>query len=191
LAAATMLRLWSVRDKVVLLSGAGSSCAEYLGRWAINQGAKRVMGVYRSDSRKDRLHHVGIEPISIRDLDAILKASTLADVAFDSLGGEIATCVLEQMRSDTDFVAYGLLTGKPVMVGAGIRTTYHRFHMREHFSVLAEQGMQAAFSEIWPMLAEAPPSDPKVFPARDWQKALDEAERPGGQKPILDMSGLA
>jgi len=51
--------------------------------------------------------------------------------------------------------------------------------------------MQAAFSEIRPLLAEAPPSEPRVFPAQQWQKALAEAERPGGQKPILGLSSLS
>lgn len=190
LAAATMLRLWPVRDKVVLLSGAGSSCTEHLGRWAISQGAKRVMGIYRSEIRKDRLHGLGIEPISTSDLNTISQASVLADVVFDSLGGDIARFILERMRGGTDFVAYGLLTGKPVMIDAGIRASYHRFHMRDHFSVLAGQGMQAAFAKIWPLLAEAPPSNPRIFPAWEWRQALAEAERPGGQKPIFDLSIL-
>ena len=190
MAAATMLRLWSVRGKVVLLSGAGSSCAEHLGRWAIAQGATRVMGLYRSESRKDRLRQVGIEPISTQDLSTISKAAALADIAFDSVGGDIGTHVLGRMRGEANFVAYGLLTGKPVTIGAGLRARYHRFHMRDHFTVLARQGMQAAFSEIWPLLAVAPPSEPRVFPAQQWQLALAEAERPGGQKPILDLSSL-
>ncbi|WP_237401300.1 zinc-dependent alcohol dehydrogenase family protein [Rhodovulum sulfidophilum] len=190
MAAATMLRLWPVRCKVVLLSGAGSSCSEHLGRLAIAHGATRVMGIYRSESRKDRLRQVGIEPISIHDLGTISEASTLADIAFDSVGGDIGTHVLGQMRRETNFVAYGLLTGKPVLTGSALRASYHRFHMRDHFAVLAGQGMQAAFSEIWPVLAEAPPSEPRVFPAQQWQQALAEAERPGGQKPILDLSTL-
>ncbi|MCA0964605.1 zinc-dependent alcohol dehydrogenase family protein [Salipiger bermudensis] len=190
MAAATMLRLWPARGKVVLLSGAGSSCAEHLGRWAIAHGATRVMGVYRSESRKDRLRQVGIEPIPIHDLGTISKASALADIAFDSLGGDIGTLVLEGMRGEANFVAYGLLTGKPVTTGAGVRARYHRFHMRDHFTVLAGLGMQAAFSDIWPLLEGAPPAEPRVFPAQQWQDALAEAERPGGQKPILDFSSL-
>ena len=191
LAAATMLQLWPVRDKVVLLSGAGSSCAEHLGRWAIRQGAKRVLGIYRSECRKDRLHLMGIEPISTYDLSAVSNASALADIVFDALGGDVAKSVLELMRGETDFVAYGLLTGKPVMIGAGIRARYHRFHMRDHFSVLAGKGMQTAFSHIWPLLAETPPSPPRVFPAQEWRQALAGIEKPGGQKPILDLSSLS
>ncbi|WP_181418622.1 zinc-dependent alcohol dehydrogenase family protein [Pseudoroseicyclus aestuarii] len=190
MAAATMLRLWPARGKVVLLSGAGSSCAEHLGRWAIAHGATRVMGLYRSESRKDRLRQVGIEPISTQDLSAISKASALADIAFDSLGGDIGTHVLQGMRGEANFVAYGLLTGKPVTTGAGVRARYHRFHMRDHFTVLAGLGMQAAFSDIWPLLEGAPPAEPRVFPAQQWQDALAEAERPGGQKPILDFCSL-
>ncbi len=190
LAAATMLRLWPVRDKVVLLSGAGSSCSEHLGRWAISQGARRVMGIYRSECRKDRLHRVGIEPIAASDFSAISNASVVADVAFDALGGDVATGILERMREETDFVAYGLLTGKPVLTRAGIRARYHRFHMRDHFPVLADQGMQSAFAQIWPLLEDAPPSPARVFPAQAWREALSEVERPGGQKTILDLTSL-
>lgn len=190
MAAATMLRLWQVRDRVVLLTGAGSSCAEYLGSWAIRQGAKRVIGIYRSELRKERLLRVGINPISINDDAAISRVSAQADIVFDALGGEIATSVLAKMRAHTDFVAYGLLTGKPVMVGARARANYHRFHMRDHFAVLATHGMQAAFAEIWPLLSEAPPVSPKVFPAQEWREALYEVEKPGGRKPILDLTNL-
>ncbi|TDX28941.1 zinc-dependent alcohol dehydrogenase family protein [Rhodovulum visakhapatnamense] len=191
LAAATMLRRWPVRDKTVLLCGAGSGCAEYLGRWAIRQGARHVVGIYRSESRTDRLRQIGIEPVSTVDSVAISRASTGADIAFDALGGDIASGVLGRMRRGADFVAYGLLTGRPVMVGAGTKASYHRFHLRDHLPSPVGPGMRDAFADIWSMLAETPPPDPRVFPARDWPKALAEAERPGGRKPILDMSGLA
>lgn len=149
-----------------------------------------AMGIYRSECRKDRLHRVGIEPIAASDFSAISNASVVADVAFDALGGDVATGILERMREKTDFVAYGLLTGKPVLTRAGIRARYHRFHMRDHFPVLADQGMQSAFAQIWPLLEDAPPSPARVFPAQAWREALSEVERPGGQKPILDLTSL-
>ncbi|MBK5924779.1 hypothetical protein CCR90_13580 [Rhodovulum sulfidophilum] len=43
-----------------------------------------------------------------------------------NLGGDIARCVLERMRGETDFVVYGLLTGKPVEFGAGVRAKRRR-----------------------------------------------------------------
>ena len=190
LAANMMLRNWPVRNKIVLLSGAGSNCAEYLGGWAIRQGAKRVIGIYRSESRRKRLHKLGIEPVAMLDPAGIAEAARQADIAFDALGGDIASHVLRQMRSDTYFVAYGLLTGKPVAAAAVTRPAYRRFHMRDHLAPLAGRGMHQAFAEIWPLLADAPPQNPEVFDARDWRKAIAEATRPAGRKPILDMSRL-
>lgn len=190
LAAATMLQLWPVHGRTVLLSGAGSSCAEYLGRLAIRQGATRVIGIYRSESRTDRLRSLGIEPISMYDQIEVSNAAAQADIAFDALGGDIASGVLGLMRDGASFVAYGLLTGKPVGVHVGTRASYHRFHMRDHLASIAARGMPEVFSGIWQFLADAPPPSSKIFPARDWQKALTEAVRPGGEKPVLDMSSL-
>ena len=190
LAAFVMLRLWPVRDKTVLLSAAGSSCAEYLGRWAIRQGARRVIGIYRSETRVDRLRRIGIEPISISDNDAISAAAKGAHIAFDALGGDIARHMLASMPKGACFVAYGLLTGQPVFVQAGTRATYHRFHLRDHLASLGPKGMRKAFAEIWPRLVAEPPEGAEILSARDWREALTAFEKPGGQKPVLEMTGL-
>lgn len=191
LAAATMLRLWPVRNKTILLSAAGSSCAGHLAFWAIRQGAAQFIGIYRSETRLDHLRRSGIEPVSICDTAAIGDAAARAKTAFDALGGAVAGQILGGMRRDTEFVSYGLFTGNPVRVTAGFRAKHHRFHLRDHLPTATGCEMQNAFADIWPMLAERPPPAPKVFQARDWRQAVGEMERPGGRKPILDMPNLA
>lgn len=190
LAALTMLRIWDVRGKVVLLTAAGSNCAEYLGRWARKQGARRVFGIYRSGSRVERLVECGIEPISLLDHPAILTASAIADITFDALGGEIASAILGHMQADAMFVAYGLMTGEAVTNERRSGARYHRFHLRDHLPAATGSAMRNAFSEIWSILEETPPLAPAVFAARDWRQALAETEKPGGRKPVLDFSGL-
>ncbi|MCW2308264.1 zinc-dependent alcohol dehydrogenase family protein [Rhodobium gokarnense] len=187
LAAFTMLRLWPVRGRSVLLSGAGSSCADYLGHWALRQGAKSAIGIYRSKSRVPRMRALGIEPVSMKDATRIAEAAGPADVTFDALGGPVASRILGLMPEGSSFVGYGLLTGEPVSPPDVPRASFCRFHMRDH---LAPGGMANAFAGIWPLLAgmELPPA--RIFPARQWREAIAEAARPGAPKPILDFSQI-
>ena len=180
-----------MRDRTVLLSGAGSSCADYLGGWTIRRGARRVIGIYRSENRMRRLRALGIEPVSMHDAAGISAAAVQADVTFDALGGDIANGILGLMPEGTSFVAYGLLTGKSVVISEATKAAYHRFHMRDYLASVAVKGMSDAFADIWPMLAEAAPAEPTVYPARNWRDALAEVRKPGARKPILDISSLA
>ncbi|MEQ8690749.1 MAG: hypothetical protein RIC89_07920, partial [Pseudomonadales bacterium] len=157
LAALTMLRLWPAQDKVVLLTGAGSDCAEYIGQWALRQGAARVMGIYRSEIRVDRLTECGIEPISILDRDAIHDASVQADIVFDAIGGEMASAILGHLSRDATFVAYGLMSGEPVAIKSAQSAIYHRFHLRDHLPSPLGPAMQNTFAELWPRLTETSP----------------------------------
>ncbi|WOJ98159.1 zinc-dependent alcohol dehydrogenase family protein [Congregibacter brevis] len=191
LAALTMLHLWPPKGKVILLTAAGSECAEYLGRWALRQGAARVLGIYRSECRVDRLAECGIEPISILDRHAIHDASVQANIAFDALGGEIGTAALGHMRHEAKFVSYGLLSNEPVAIGSEQSSGYHRFHLRDHLPSFLGPAMQNAFAGIWPRLAETGPLAPRVFGAQYWQEALEETTRPGGRKSVLDLAELS
>jgi NADPH:quinone reductase-like Zn-dependent oxidoreductase len=114
LAALTMLDMWPVKGKRVLLCGDGSSCADYLGHWARLGGAEEVAGIYRSRSRVARLQSLHIDPIWGGDMPAILEAAGKANLVFDSLGGPIASAVLDDMKEGSIFVGYGLLTGQAV-----------------------------------------------------------------------------
>lgn len=190
LAALMMLRLWPVQDKMVLLTGAGSDCAQYLGRWALSQGATGVFGVYRSETRVEQLDACEIEPISILDRHAIRNASEQADIVFDAIGGEMASAILGQLSHDATFVAYGLMSGEPVAIKAEQSAQYHRFHLRDHLPSPLSHAMQNAFAELWPRLKETLPLAPRVFDAQDWREALKETTRHCGRKIVLDFAKL-
>ena len=191
LAAFTMLQNWPVRDRTILLTGAGSSCANYLGNWAKRQGAERVVGIYRSECRAKQMRALGIEPVAMQAGAKILEVAKQADVTFDALGGDIASKILAMMREGTSFVAYGLLSGKPVTVTEKTTATYSRFHMRDHLRSFGRLGALEAFETIWPLLLKSPPPEPAVLPARSWREALAEVVKPGAQKQVLDISSLA
>lgn len=116
LAALTMLETWPVKGKRVLLTGAGSNCAEYLGAWAYQHGAKDVVGIYRSESRVARLEKLGIKPVSIQNMSQISYVAHESDMVFDALGGPVAANILQLMVSGTTFIAYGLLTGQAIQL---------------------------------------------------------------------------
>ncbi|KIC51811.1 alcohol dehydrogenase [Tateyamaria sp. ANG-S1] len=187
LAAITMLRLWPVRGKTVVLSGAGSSCADMLGHLARVQGATRVVGLYRSDCRVPRLRALGIEPVAQADNTRIAKIAQAADLTFDALGGTVASRILDLMPSGATFVGYGLLTGQPVLFTGAPRASYKRFHLRDHLGSVAPDGMAQAFKDIWPLLAGMDWPEVTVFPVTQWQDALQQVEQPGALKPLLDF----
>ncbi|MBK5949868.1 alcohol dehydrogenase [Rhodobium orientis] len=191
LAAFTMLRLWPVRGRTVLLSGAGSSCADYLGHWALRQGAESVIGIYRSKSRVPRMRALGIVPVSMDDGPRVAEAAGKADVTFDALGGPVASRILGLMPNGSTFVGYGLLTREPVLPPDEPQASFCRFHMRDHLVSAASGGMADAFAGIWPLLAGMELPQARIFPARQWRQAIAEAGRPGAQKPILDFSDCA
>lgn len=185
LAAMTMLERWPVAGKRVLLSGAGSACAELLGQWALQQGAVAVQGIYRSESRVKRLLAQGIEPVSMDDAGAVERAARQADIVFDSLGGPVGSAVLALMGRGAVFVGYGLLSGQNVRGSAGVSAAYRRFHLRDTLAEMSAATWQRQFAGLWPMLTrlELPPA--RMFPLADWRSALAQAGRPGADKPVL------
>lgn len=185
LAAMTMLARWPVAGKRVLLSGAGSACAELLGQWALRQGAVAVQGIYRSASRVERLLTQGIEPVCMDDAHAVERAAARADIVFDSLGGAIGSAVLAAMAAGSDFVGYGLLSGQNVRSGPGVAAAYRRFHLRDTLAKMSADAWQQQFAGLWLMLMrlELPPVE--MFPLADWRSALAHAGRPGADKALL------
>lgn len=185
LAAAMMLERWPVAGKRVLLSGAGSACAELLGHWARQEGAAVVQGIYRSECRKSRLLAQGIEPIAIDDIRRIEDAAMQADLCFDSLGGPVGSAVLESMGAGTTFIGYGLLSGQSLRSSGSLRVTYRRFHLRDALEHMTADAWQSRFSRCWQTLPclDLPPVE--VFQLADWRDALALATRPGGRKPVL------
>lgn len=185
LAAMTMLERWPVAGKRVLLSGAGSACAELLGHWALRQGAAAVQGIYRSESRVPRLHSLGIEAIAMDDAAGVEAAARRADITFDSLGGTVGSAVLASMGAGAVFVGYGLLSGQNVRSSAGLRAAYRRFHLRDALAGMPAATWQAQFARLWPQLRclDLPPVE--MFPLADWRSAIGHAARPGAAKPVL------
>ncbi|WP_325463839.1 alcohol dehydrogenase [Pararhizobium sp.] len=187
LAALTMLDRWPANGKRVLLSGAGSMCAELLGARARQQGAVEVRGIYRSESRIPRLLSAGILPVPMDDPLAVCRAAGDADLVFDSLGGPVGSAVLEAMRPDTIFVGYGLLSGQGVgRFNADV--AYHRFHLRDTLATMTSPAWQSQFHRLWPKLAEASLPPVQVFPINHWREALQQAAVPGAPKSMLSFA---
>lgn len=185
LAAWQMLARWPVAGRRVLLCGAGSSCADLLGHWARQRGASEVVGIYRSESRVRRMRALGITPVSGADEGEFLRQARAADIVFDSLGGPLASLVLDAMRTGSRFVGYGLLTGQPVRPRGTPRARLERFHLREALGGMSTKAWQHSFTEIWPMLAGFAFPKARFSAVQDWRHAVDHATRPGGSKPIL------
>lgn len=187
LTAQIMLDHWPVMGKRVLLTGAGSMCAELLGVWAYQRGAAVVQGVYRSVSRAERLQARGIEPVALDDLPAVTRAARRADLTFDALGGPMGSAVLQAMREGTDLIGYGLLSGQALRLSGQPQATYHRFHLRDALATLTAVEWQRQFTQMWPALGSAGLPPVEVFALKDWKKALELTERPGAAKPVLSF----
>lgn len=189
LAALTMLDRWPVAGKRVLLSGAGSMCAELLASWARQQGAVEVCGIYRSASRITRLLSAGIELVPMDDPLAVRRAADDADLVFDSLGGPVGSAVLEAMRPGSVFVGYGLLSGQGI-ARFNTAVSYHRFHLRDTLATLSAPAWRAQFHRLWPKLTEASLPPVQVFPIAHWKEALRQASVPGAPKSLLSFGEL-
>ncbi|MCT4703829.1 zinc-dependent alcohol dehydrogenase family protein [Enterobacteriaceae bacterium H20N1] len=187
LAAYVMLSKWPVRGKTVLLTAATSSCARLLAQWAKSQGARAVLGVYRSESQTLVPEEDGIFPVSINDKSGLRHAAQQAEIVFDAVGGALATTLLQHMRPGTDFISYGLLSGELYqMTGAGVHP--QRFHLRDTLAVTAAEVWQQWFIELWDMLAASRLPEVRLFPLENWREALDEFAVPGRRsKPMLVM----
>ncbi|MEW6023653.1 MAG: zinc-dependent alcohol dehydrogenase family protein [Pseudomonadota bacterium] len=187
LAAATMLDRWPVRGKRVLLSGAGSACAELLARWAVQHGAAAVTGIYRSAHRARRLRALGVEPVCQDDGQAIEHAARAADIAFDALGGDIGSAVLGAMGDGAVFVGYGLLSGQGIRHSRALRAAYRRFHLRDALAGMTASAWQRGFVDLWPRLPTVDLPPPRIFDLANWRSAILEAAVPGAPKSMLRM----
>lgn len=188
LAAIRMLRKWPVLGKRVLLTGAGSTCANLLGLWAQQEGAAEVIGVYRSSGRAKELRELGIEPLRISDNSTINHIAKNVDVTFDALGGPIATSILESMKDNSIFVGYGLLSGQQLAPVIRPQARYHRFHLRDELETLSTREWQQQFHAIWPRLRETGLPGVRIFPVTNWREAIDYFSIPGNEKPMLDLN---
>lgn len=188
LAALTMLETWPVEGRRVLLTGAGSNCAEYLGVWAYQHGAKEVVGIYRSESRVVRLEKLGIKPVSMQDISLVSRVARKSDVVFDALGGPVAANILQLMAPGAVFIAYGLLTGQAIQLDSKPGAHYRRFHLRDSLASMSARTWQHKFSAIWRLLGQSAMPDYQVFSGQDWRQAVERALCPSGQKVLLNFT---
>lgn len=185
MAALTMLNTWPVRGKAVLLTGAGSCCANLLAEWALHQGAASIVGVYRDESHRSPLHALGVQALPLDAEPAIAAAAQGADLVFDALGGPIASLILASVRHDAPVVGYGLLSGTPVVSGpAG--GSLQRFHLRDTLRDLSDQEWRRRFAELWPLLRADTMGAVRRFHLMEWQAALAYFRQSGRrEKPAL------
>ncbi len=188
LAALEMLRTTPVSGKRVLLCGAGSSCADFLGHLAQRSGATEVIGIYRSPERVSRLRSLGITPLSIHREDEVIRHARAADVAFDALGGPVASAVLDALPRASRFIGYGLLSGEPVQpTTMPPRAEYERFHLRDRLERLDFPAWQTRFRDVWTLLGEFALPSVSVHPFENWQEAIKQSRKPGAAKQILRL----
>ena len=185
MAAWLMLRLYPVQGKRVLLTAAGSDCGILLGQWALRQGATAVYGIHRSGIHAERLRAMGIIPIAQQDSDSVHAIAAASDLTFDATGGELAQSILGAMDKSAAFICYGLLSGQPFSLQRHF-PPMHWFHIRNYFETFSPQAWQAAFAEIWPLLAASRYSDATLLPFTGWQSALTYYRQAGRTcKPVL------
>ena len=187
LAALRMLTRWPVAGKRVLLTAGGSSCATLLGHWALLQGAREVVGLYRSKARVERMRSLGISPVSETDAGAVRAAARAAEATFDAVGGALGSAILNEMREGTVFAGYGLLSGEPVVPEGTPRAAFERFHLRDDLAVMSAAQWQGEFDRLWPLLRQVAFSKAEVFALENWRDALRAFSVPGAAKPLIDF----
>lgn len=187
LTALSMLKKWPVRNKHVLLTAAGSSCANLLAQWAFAEGALSVTGIYRSSNHISSLLHIGVTPIHMEACEQINGAASNADVIFDAVGGKLASSILACIKPDASFISYGLLSGQAIPISQ-TGPAPQRFHLRDHIAAATPVEWQQWFKDIWPRLTQS--SLPAITPYHltDWKDALGLFYSSGrSSKPVLKM----
>ncbi|PTW60084.1 NADPH:quinone reductase-like Zn-dependent oxidoreductase [Breoghania corrubedonensis] len=187
MAALRMLTRWPVRDKRVLLTAAGSSCATLLGHWALGQGAREVIGLYRSEARVERMRALAITPLHEGDAGAVTEAARKADVTFDAVGGRLGSLILNAMGDGSVFAGYGLMSGAPVTPDGFPRAAFERFHLRDDLAVMSAADWQGEFDRLWPLLRQVAFPKAEVFPLERWREAVAAFHVPGAAKPLIDF----
>ncbi|TCV92249.1 MDR/zinc-dependent alcohol dehydrogenase-like family protein [Biostraticola tofi] len=187
LAAMLMLKQVAVRGAKVLVSGAGSQCAGLIAQWALMQGAREVVGIYRSPIHRSGLVQLGITPVASMDIDGINAAAAGSQVVFDAVGGPQGTAMLAAASPATVFVSYGLLSGRPLRIAPG-GCLPRRFHLRDQLVGVTPETWQHWFQTLWPLLCHTRLGGLNRFPLDRWRDALAYFGTPGRtDKPLLVM----
>ena len=189
LTASYLLREWPVAGKRVILTGAGSFIAAVLAQWAQQDGAREVIGIYRSPERREVLAALGVVPVHESDSQQIAVLAQGSEITFDAVGGAGAMAILNAMPKGAECVGYGLLSGQSVFPNAQTQANLRRFRLRDRLKDLSPTAWQDGFKTLWPRLAKTNLPGIEVFEATDWRKALDAFDRPGrAGKPLLRFS---
>lgn len=190
LAALLMLKQWSPKNKRVLITAGGSACALLLAQWARKMGAHGVMAIHRAPMHAKRLQALGIDTLLETQRDAVTAAAQKCDLVFDAVGGEIGQLLWQSLPLEAQFVAYGVLSGKPVQVTAA-RPALHWFHVRHSLAGIAHQDWQQGFAELWPLLRSSECGEVEIFPLAQWQDAIHYYQQSGrDRKPLLELGGM-
>lgn len=185
LAALLMLQQWPVTGKNVLITAGGSTCAQLLAQWALRQGANKVVVVFRAAEHAVRLQAMGMTPIQESARDALKAVSAVTDVVFDAVGGDVGQLIWQQLNENAQFVAYGVLSGKPVQVKAA-RPALHWFHVRHTLGEIGMTQWQHLFAQLWPLLRNSDCGEVEIFPLTEWRAAIDCYHQSGrARKPLL------
>lgn len=188
LAALLMLRQWSPAGKRVLITAGGSACALLLAQWARQMGASSITAIHRAPQHGARLQQLGIAALDETQRAEIAAAAQQCDRVFDAVGGEIGQLIWQALSVDAEFIAYGVLSGKPVRVNAP-RPALHWFHVRHTLEDLAHQDWQTLFREIWPLLRASECAEVEIFPLAHWRDAIQCYHQSGRErKPLLQIS---
>ncbi len=188
LAAWLMLDLWPVKDKHVIVTAAGSSCASLLTQWALAQGAASVTGIYRSTTRKADIANLGATPIDMTDDAALIAAAEKADIVFDAVGGDLARQLLAHMPKGSVLVSYGLLSGQLFALPENGQARIQRFHLRDRLETVSPVKWHKWFDQLWPLLHDASLPPIAVFDLADWKEAITFFNEPGRlEKPVLQF----
>jgi NADPH:quinone reductase-like Zn-dependent oxidoreductase len=188
LAAWLMLDLWPVKDKHVVITAAGSSCAGLLMQWAQKHGAASVHGIYRSPSRKVETKALGATPIDMTDALSIETLAARTDIVFDAVGGDLARLLLGHMPRGSSLVSYGLLSGKLFALPENAQAKIHRFHIRDRLETVSAAKWQGWFNQLWPLLRETSLPPLAIYDFADWRATINYFNQPGrAEKPVLQF----
>lgn len=188
LAALLMLKQWSPTGKRVLITAGGSACALLLAQWVRQLGASSITAIHRAPQHGARLQQLGIAALAETQRAEITAAAQHCDLVFDAVGGEIGQLIWQALAVDAEFIAYGVLSGKPVRVNAP-RPALHWFHVRHTLEDLAHQDWQQLFSELWPLLRASECGEVEIFPLAHWRDAIQCYHQSGREhKPLLQIS---
>jgi len=188
LAAWLMLDLWPVKDKHIVVTAAGSSCAGLLIQWAIANGAASVHGIYRSASRKAEIVGLGATAIDMTIQPALETLAAQTDIVFDAVGGDLARLLLGHMPQGSSLVSYGLLSAKLFALPENAHAKIHRFHLRDRLETVSPAKWQSWFDQLWPVLRDTFLPPLAIYDFANWQAAIEYFNQPGrAEKPVLQF----